>query len=407
MGDVTGPAPRWIGVIVAVTLAQAVLSLMIRSLPLLGLPLTQAAGMAPEAVGQLAAATSLGSMIFFLWGVGAFPATPAMRLLMGGCVVAGAAMLAAMVASWPLLLLAALVIGLGYGPSAPAGSEILMTAVPKAHRSVVFSVKQAGVPLGGLAAGLLLPVMLMQAGLGAALATSATVAFAAALGLALFLRGVPQAPPRRAAAPQGLAGALAAPLRLFRVLLADPRLRTITVTGLGLGVAQGVLLSYYPVFLSAAAGFTLATAGLAFAVLQGVGIGGRIAMGWLADRIGSATRTLGWLALASAATMVLVGLIGADTPQGVVMAVSGLAGLAVVSWNGVFLSGLAAAAPDGRVAEVTSAGTFVIFAGYVISPLVISAVIRASGSYGLAFALSALPAALGGATLLARGREAE
>ncbi|WP_157982048.1 MFS transporter [Oceanicella sp. SM1341] len=407
MGDVTGPAPRWIGVIAAVTLAQAVLSLMIRSLPLMGLPLTTAAGMPPEAVGQLAAATSFGSMIFFLWGVALFSATPAMRLLMGGCVVAGLAMLAATWPSWPLLIAASLVIGLGYGPSAPAGSEILMTAVPKAHRSVVFSVKQAGVPLGGLAAGLLLPFVLLHGGLGAALSASAAVAFAAALGLALFLRGAPEAPPRRAPAPQGLAQALTAPVRLFRVLLGDGRLRAITVTGLGLGVAQGVLLSYYPVFLSAAAGFSLAAAGLAFAVLQGTGIGGRILMGWLADRIGSASRTLAWLALASAATMGLVALIGAGTPHWVVLAVSALAGLAVVSWNGVFLAGLAAAAPEGRVAEVTSAGTFVIFAGYVITPLVIGGVIALTGSYALAFAVSALPALAGGLSLLARGREAD
>ncbi len=51
-------------------------------------------------------------------------------------------------------LVGALIMGLGLGPNTPAGSQVLMRTAPGAHRSLVFSIKQAGVPLGGALAGL-------------------------------------------------------------------------------------------------------------------------------------------------------------------------------------------------------------------------------------------------------------
>src|SRR5690606_12993003 len=67
MADViTPPRGGWIGLVAVITAIQAVVALMTRVLPLFGLPLTLAAGVPPEAVGQLAAATSFGSMVFFL-----------------------------------------------------------------------------------------------------------------------------------------------------------------------------------------------------------------------------------------------------------------------------------------------------------------------------------------------------
>ena len=51
-----------------------------------------------------------------------------------------------------MALLASVLIGLSNGTANPAGSEVLQRFTPPAHRNFVFSIKQAGVPLGGVIA---------------------------------------------------------------------------------------------------------------------------------------------------------------------------------------------------------------------------------------------------------------
>ena len=56
-----------------------------------------------------------------------------------------------------VLALGSLLIGFGYAPSTPAGSDVLQRFAPKRHRALVFSIKQAGVPFGGVLAAVILP----------------------------------------------------------------------------------------------------------------------------------------------------------------------------------------------------------------------------------------------------------
>lgn len=393
----------WISLVAVVTSIQATLALMTRTLTLMGLPLTLAAGVSPESVGQLAAAGSFGSMMFFLWGPAFLSALPSLRQLQAGCALTGAATLICLSGSWPLMLLGAFLIGVGYGPSAPAGSDILIRTAPPGRRAFAFSIKQAGVPLGGLAAGLMLPAVALWGGTAAALCLSAGLAMTAALLLGRW-RGDMDAP-RAAARPRPSFGALAAaPLRMARIVFGAPDLRAITTAGFGLGMAQGVMLGYFAVFLNDYAGWSLAAVGIVFAMLQGAGIFGRVFMGWLSDLIGVPGRATLCLCFASAGTMALMSTVGPESEWITVAAISTLAGLTVVSWNGVFLSDLASAAPEGRVAEITSAGTFIIFSGYVVSPLAIQIVFTLAGGYGAGFLVAGAAPLIAGLALLLTAR---
>lgn len=297
-------------------------------------------------------------------------------------------------------MLCAFLIGLGYGPSAPAGSDLLMKVVPRHRRATIFSIKQAGVPLGGLAAGLLLPLVAVLTGsVLAGLATASVLAILAAVVLGRFRGLDAEAPAARAPTPWR--SLLVAPLRLFALVLGRPALAGMTAAGFALGIAQGILMGYYPVILSDHAGWSIVSAGLAFAVLQGVGVPGRVLMGWVSDRMGAPVRALSLLCLVSGATMIALAAIGPNSGTVWVIALSALAGLTVVSWNGVFLSGLAEAAPEGRVGEITAAGTFVLFSGYVVAPLAIQQVFAASDGYAGGLVLAGIIPILAGLALLA------
>ncbi len=67
------------------------------------------------------------------------------------------ALLSFAVTGWPLILLSAFLVGAGYAPNAPASSVILAQISTRRQMSLVFSIKQAAVPLGGVLSGLLVP----------------------------------------------------------------------------------------------------------------------------------------------------------------------------------------------------------------------------------------------------------
>ena len=72
-----------------------------------------------------------------------------------------------------LLGVAAIVIGLGYGPITPASSQLLQRTAAPARMALTFSIKQTGVPAGAALSGALLPALTLTLGWRAAFAITA------------------------------------------------------------------------------------------------------------------------------------------------------------------------------------------------------------------------------------------
>ena len=114
-------------------------------------------------------------------------------------------------------------LGLGLGPATPASSHILARHTPNHLSSLVFSIKQTGVPIGGILAGALVPLFVVELGWrGAALAVAAMCAWCI----------VAVQPARRhfdtglRADPVTLGGSIVGPLKL---VLAHPALRRLCI----------------------------------------------------------------------------------------------------------------------------------------------------------------------------------
>ena len=64
----------------------------------------------------------------------------------------------------PLLFVASVVIGLGYGPITPASSQLLARTAPPSRMALTFSIKQTGVPVGQRSRARLLPALALSVG---------------------------------------------------------------------------------------------------------------------------------------------------------------------------------------------------------------------------------------------------
>ena len=396
-----GAAP-WLGPLAVAVLMQVALSFLTRVIPVIGPVVTDSAGVPPEWVGHLAALNTAGMMLFLMFGAPMLHRFGPVRAMQIGGLFGAAGLFLTLSGYWPLLMLSSMLMGVGYGVTAPAGSDILARTAPAKHRGVIFSIKQAGMPLGGVIAGLLVPWLFVLVGWKLALAVGAMPVVLAVLAVEPLRRGIDG--PRDAVARLTLGALLSAAnfLKPFLVLKTTPALVRISVAGIAFAIAQGCLFSFQATFLNVELGLSLAAAGTLFALTQGVGVFGRVFAGFVADRLGSGARALVLLGIASGAMLMVTAAIGPAWGWSALIAWSMLAGLAVGTWNGVYLSEVAALSPPDQVAEATAGSTFLTFIGYVVGPFAFSMVVAWTGAYWHAYIAAGIPPLLAAIMLMRR-----
>ncbi|HSQ79837.1 MAG TPA: MFS transporter [Casimicrobiaceae bacterium] len=309
----------------------------------------------------------------------------------------GVAEMAVAPASLPgLLALAAVVIGLGYGPITPASSQLLQRTAPPARMALTFSIKQTGVPAGAALSGALLPGLALVAGWRPAFVAVAVIG-AIVVALAQPIRAGLDAEhsPRRPMSFAGVVGPLA-------LLWRSKPLLTLALVSFAYSATQVCLTSYLVVYLTGAMGYSLVSAGFALTATTVAGAAGRIGWGLVADRL-----------LAPRKVLALIGLIAAgcgfamaaSTPQWPVALVIGLAmcfGATAIGWNGVQLSEVARLAPPGAAGKVTGAASVITFAGVVVGPPSFAVLSSLTGGYRAGFAALAIVSGCSAIALLAR-----
>ncbi len=390
-----------IAAFLAALLSQIGLATLYTALPVLAPVLMRAAGEAPQSYGWMAGAVGAGSVWLLIANRAVTTTLGPVKALQAGTVAAlvGAALVATGV--FPLMLIGGFLIGFGYATTTPAGSQLLADHTPPEWRGTLFSLRQAGVPFGGMIAGLTASALVASFGWRSAVVTTAVFCAALCLSLWLVPRALNEARPR---SPFRLS-ALVAPENLltpFRVVTAIRGLGRLSLAGIGFATVQGTVNAFVVIYLTSEHGLTLGQAGGLYALMQGASAVGRLLLGFIADKVGSMRVMLAVLSAMSATSVALLAMMSADWSAIALAAVFVWLGLSISTWNGLYLAHAAALSPD-RVGEATAATTFFVFAAYMIVPPVMSLVIAAAG-YRAAFAVAAVAVLGAGAVLLAPAR---
>ncbi|MCC7050072.1 MAG: MFS transporter [Alphaproteobacteria bacterium] len=363
---------------------QAVVSWAMLTLPVFAPDAAGELGLEVGLIGVYAAIAYVGSMAGALLGGGFVARLGAVRLSQVCLVVCALSVAAFASGSWWVLALATLVLGVGYGPCTPASSHVLSRHTPPRLMSLVFSIKQTGVPLGGALAGATVPPMTLAWGW-----RGAALAMAAACLLTVL---VIQPARRRLDADRNpnepfLRGHPLAPLGF---VLRRPDLRELALTSFIFSALQQCLAVFLVAYLTAEIGYGLVGAGRILAVALGFGIAGRVLWGWLADRQaktdpGSSRRLLGCLSLAMAASSIAMGLWTGDWPLAAVLTVAAAYGATGAGWNGVLLAEVARRATPSEAGRATGGTLFITFFGVVVAPPAAALLTRWTGSFGTIF----------------------
>ena len=386
--------PPWIAALFVASLIQMAGSFMSQSMPVIAPLLTASMGVPGELVGALSALISFGSILFMAFGAPIIARVGPVAALGASVLCAAASLLLVTVGVWPMVALAAGLLGVSYGPVPPGSTRLLGATAPAAHRGFIFSIKQAGAQLGGVLAGLLLAPLAAQAGWRVALVVAASIGALAGIGTLAYRKRLDIGrDPARSIHPRALFHAknLRAP---FAAIAADPRLIALTVLTTAFAAAQGCLFAFCVTFLASQHGATLVQAGYAYAAMQGGALVGRLVLGFLADRAGNAMRNILGQAWACAALILLWAHLPLPVGAAYVLALAFLVGVMAASWNGLVLSEIARIAPPERVVEAASGSTMVSFGGYVAGPALFSLAVSGFGEWQTPYALVAAQLAL-------------
>jgi MFS family permease len=360
----------------------------------------QAVGVSATLVGVFVALAYVGAIVSSLASGSAVARFGAIRVSQVGLLLCAAGLAACALPSVAAMTLGAFLIGLGYGPITPASSHLLALTTPAHRMSLVFSVKQTGVPLGGMLAGAIVPGLVLLGGWQAALLAVAGANLLCALASQSLRAGLDA--DRQSDRPLAF-GNLMQPLHL---VLSQRVLARLAAFSFVFSAVQLSLSTYLVTYLHVALDYGLVQAGLALSVAQIGGVVGRVAWGYVADRWLGARRVLAVVAALMALSTLATALLNAQVPPVLVFTLLVVFGASAIGWNGVYLAEVARRAPPGMASMATGGTLAVTFFGVVLGPALFGALAALGGGYRAGFAALALPTAFCVVSLMRRDRTA-
>jgi sugar phosphate permease len=373
---------RW-AVLAAGTFAQATYSAIWFGMAVMAPYLRHRYHLSLGETGVLISASLAGSVLSLIpWGYATdrFGERLALVVGIGG---ASAALLGATAVRgfWPLLGLLAVAGFLGASVQSASGRAV-MAVFPPHRRGVALGIRQTAIPIAGFAVSLALP-HIARAGIPWGFATLGLACLAAAIVGGLVIRDV-DVPPGGAEVESPLRDR-----RLWRIAL-----------GSALVVApQMTVVGFTVVFLHDHRGLSPARAAAVLAVVQALGVAGRIGAGRWSDAVGSRLGPLRAIALLDA-VLVLAAASVIDAPLAVLLPLLVIGGTLAMSWNGLAFAAAIEVAGHRRSGVAIGLQQSVLNGFSAAYPGVFGAFVGATGWRPGFVVVALLP--LGGWTLLRR-----
>ena len=302
------------------------------------------------------------------------------------------------------LALAALVMGCGYGATAPISTAVLVPRTPVAQRNFIFSIRQIGVPLGGVLAALVVPVVATAVGWRLSLLFQIVPVALIVLVLAAMRRDW-DAPAADGTAVSAGGGPWWMRARArWRAMVAPLANGAIARLSAACFCYTGIQLSFVAflvVQLTGPGGLDLVVAARFLALYQIAGVVSRPIWGWFADRVIGAHWLLATQGVIMAGAAVAAAHLGADWSLAAITAICVAAGISASGYTGIAY-GEYARLGGAQGTEATALGSAAMFSGVLVLPALFSVLATGLASYQAPYyGLAVL--ALASAWLLTRG----
>ncbi|WP_436762422.1 MFS transporter [Streptosporangium sp. V21-05] len=405
---------RWVVLGVA-TFTQAASGFFVQGIGAMGVHLQRDLSLNTAQLGLLLSAAQLVPLAGLLvagelldryderWVVGA-----------GACVVAVSLGAGSLASGYVSLLLVLLVVGAGYSTVQPGGSKSVASWFDASQRGLAMGIRQAGLPLGGVLAAAVLPVLAAALGWRVTLVAGALVALLGAVTFVCLYRRPPAQSPARDSAPRDSPSRDSAPhdpeprvsltswfgarLRMLR----EPSMTKIIWSGMSLVSVHSGIGVLTVLYLHEVTAVEAGPAALVLVATQGAGVAGRVCLAAWSDRGGSGR----YVCVLACMVAVIAGMSALMTPLGRSPAAACLLfvwlGFFGIGWYGPWVAYLAESAPRGRTGFALGLAMAVNQVAVVLAPPALGLLRDLTGSFVPAWGLLSVITAVA-LTVTARG----
>ncbi len=379
----------------AMMLSVAVVSaLVLNAVPILAPVAAEALSFSPEWIGYFISIVYVAGMLSALVSGNFIVRYGSIRVSQLGLALCALGLALVASGNLTLIVLGALIMGIGYGPISPASSHVLGRTTSPERRGLAFSIRQTGNPIAGFLAGLAIPVLVVVTG------WQITLFLVAALSMVFIWVAEPFRQEldndRLATSPFSLSQ-ITQPIKL---VFMNRDLRELGIVSFVFCGLQMILTSYLVTYLTLEINISFVAAGFVLAMTQLVSVFARVFWGWVADRFLSPRKVMVILGVTMAACAVLTGILTATWSYGFIMLLMTIFGASAIGWNGVYMAEVARVSPPGMIASTTGASLFFTYLGGIVCPSGFAFVIMATGSYQYGFIIFGLLALVASLILL-------
>ena len=357
-------------------------------------------GVSPALIGYQVGIVFFGAMVSTSAAGGIVTRYGAVRssqltlwLIAAGCAISASGSVAGVVVG-------AIAMGFGYGIPNPAASQLLARIPSKRGMNLLYSIKQTGVPIGGVVSGVLAPPLAVAFGWQSALGACALLL--TALGAWIGVVRKDWDTDRRPGSPIFSTAA-----HSFALVWRHEPLRWIAFTSFLYSAVQLSLTGFLATYLVSDARMSLVLAGTVLSITHASGAVGRLTWGWIADRLRSGGLALIATGLLATLGALVTAAIAPQWPTAAIIAASAFFGFCAVGWNGVYMALISRLSPPGSVSFAVGGSLVWTYAGVIVMPPTFAALHdRLGWSYGRGFALLSIVTLLGVACVVCARRAA-
>ena len=349
-----------------------------------------ALGVAPHLIGYQVSLIYAAGVVFSMLAGGWVTRIGAARVGQIALICSAVGLFVMATGSTAMIALASCVIGIGYALNNPSSSHILARLAPARRRNLIFSIKQAGVPVGGGLIALLMPFLAARLGWQVALLWHGVVPMLLALA---YQRVRSEWDNDRQQGSRPFAGVL----NRQREIWSSPALRALSIMGFLFSGVQLMISTFVVVMLVEQFGWTLAGAALVAALVQAAGAFGRIFWGLVADWLQSGLLVLAFVGFLSFVSLLSFQFL--ETVPWIGILAAALGGMTGSGWNGVLLAEVAKAS-TGQGTMTGDVLTYTIL-GVMVCPSLFATLYPFLSSFTVTFAVFSVQGLLGAALALA------
>lgn len=280
-------------------------------------------------------------------------------LIFGSLLVGGSLITAAWMPNFGMMMALLILAGTGYSVVTPSTNKAVMYWFNERVRATVMGFKQTGINGGGFLAGMIIPPLALALSWHLALSVAGLVVMGTSVITMIVYRE--RTSGRRVITVHQWFIQVKEVIRNRNILL-------LSAEGFFRVGVQMAFLTYLVLFLQKTLNLRFALASLLFAIAQASGAAGRIAWGFVSDRMFGGRRKAVYMltGLIAMACFFLLGQLGPSTPVWAALATVSCLGFTAVGHQGVGLALLGECAGLGLTGTASGIGQSLFFLGVVL-----------------------------------------